>query len=969
MDLSTLLQKVNIQDSKVDHNDPVNHTRDVLILKPSVFGGELGVIEEYLPTMYRVSYVEKVQKLVNDKLIDYSKNQPGDLVQVNPMSQGVISKFIASSYILGCEISSDIVNMGSKWIQEDSLKKMSYDKADKFYVFNNLLYHEGPESSGIVKGVLPGDLSGLNSWMHFKTYSEGTRDVFDQTPEIIHYKGVLGKVSQIGRKGGQKVIVFHPYTETSFMQHSTNVNNITKEESDLFVFGIGNSVVVYSGNVIKGVTPSNHTKVIPELLKAGTMEFVGEYTGKIYKSYGFVHSGEYQGSYCPIVGKTGELVEIHTKGEDLFSKKQLEWDSVTGEGKLKGQKYVKSKIIKKVYKHANIKIKGVVHINHRLTDGSTVNFERIHYMHDDGLYTDSAGGKHRVEIIKLDNDNNFVIKIINPKSAKIESFKILKDSPSLLIYSDFQALNPQWFGKQTKLHRAERKKPMDNEPMDIDEPEHYLPSPEHYMPDSPGLHSPWDFAPSSPVLKDLDSDADSFKTADSDSEGDADSEAGGDVQKDQDFTSTFKDMDRITVGPDELNSEEKDVYNRILKVLRMVKIDHNNMTIKPVIDAYLGYFKSIYNVFLDNNEDDDFTLEERIFLLLPLIYNAIVEITDLSYDQFLFKVLGIKSRKEKGKLKLYTYSDSDLSKSIWLRDDWYDFSDCLDPRHNLGNDALNHIVERVWCWLFDKGVVMQKKVVLESFPLTDRKVIGEYLVSETELMKPGYSKRQLTKHEIGKLDKEAKEMAAGVLPGESISTVQDIFDKSMDPQELKEGWADYWAWQDQMQEESQDKEDKRQDESKTGKVFKVIGKEREPVVKRSLVAPRKKISKLQRLHPHTDFSLKGQMKRVEKQLLGELTYPERARLEMKLNSLQQDRAQEQFGELTRKFKDMSVKERKQETIKNFLKKTQQTEKPSVYTLVKANWKNKVFINTDQNTPDAQKAKKLLRILYTQLRQL
>ena len=312
---------------KVD--DFVNHTKDVMILRPSEFAGKRGVIAEFLPSMYLVDYTRAVVKLAGD----YSGKKVGDTVPVSSVESGVINRFIEPQYIVSCrtEESQTVV---SEWVSDSDLKYED-ESVDKFYKYLGQWIHVG-ETSGVVMGVPVGDIDALlNAIESGLKYSEEMNSLIkrfekesNQKPELIYVKGQLGKVTRMS--GGK--IEYQDYTKLEYQKES--VVQYTKNSKDIFLFGItpsGN--VVYGGNMVKGVNRENHLTEIPRIVKDGSMRFSGK--SKEYNNllYAFINSGEGHGSYCPVVTTTQSLVEILVHGVSQFSKKQIEWES---EPQLKG---------------------------------------------------------------------------------------------------------------------------------------------------------------------------------------------------------------------------------------------------------------------------------------------------------------------------------------------------------------------------------------------------------------------------------------------------------------------------------------------------------------------------------------------------------------------------------------------------------------------------------------------------------
>lgn len=915
---------------KVD--DFVNHTKDVMILRPSEFAGKRGVITEFFPSMYLVDYTRTVVKLAGE----YSGKKVGDTVPVSSVESGVISRFIEPQYIVGCrtEESQTVV---SEWI-EDGDFKYEDESVDKFYKYMGQWIHVG-DTLGVVKGVPVDDtdalLQAIESGLEYSEEMENLITRFEkspkQNPDLIYVKGQFGKVTSMdGDEIEYKDYIKLEYQKESVSQH-------TKNMEDIFLFGITSSgSVVYNSMVVKGVNRENHLTEIPRMVKDGSMRFSGKAKERGNLLYAFINKGDSEGSYCPVVTVTQPLVEILVHGVSQFSKKQIEWESEHNlKGVVRDATIKTNKILSKVHKHANIEIDGRVYIKHSV-DGKKVNFERVHYVHNDALYTDPQGAKKNVEIIGK-KDTEWLIRVGN------ENAKVRVGSPNLLIYSDFKQLNPHLFSIYVDIPR--------------------LDSPEPYRPESPTYQPP---SPSRSVSPGSER---SFDEGAGDSESETESVGYNDAGPQ--FTTSFQDVGRLTFNPETLTDKEKPIFNRILKVLRMVAIDPSNVDIKPVIDAYLPMEDELYEVLLDMDLEENFTLEERAFLLLPLVYNALVEVLDFDYPEFVFKVLGFQFKKTSSKkLKLYKYKNSDLEDSLWLKSTWYTFSGCQEPRFNTGNESLDKIFERVFCYLGKYGVSLLSSSFDESMliPLGKRKILAEDVpIEETQLYKAGFKKQRITDSEIRRLEKEQKELGAGVFPDSTISSDPLNVD-FIDPQELKAAWQDYWEWQEQESEDLFSVQEEKEDASKRGKLS-VLSREREPKRERKTVVSQKRKTRLERLNPHTDFSLKKQIITTKKSLTKNTSATEKARLLSKLESLEAKKVKEDTDKLASKFKSLSVKDRKAQVVKEFFSKVKNTETPTVQQIIKANWKDKAFVNATHSVPEKIQAKKLIRILYLQLRQV
>jgi hypothetical protein len=807
----------------------INHTKDVMVLRPSNFAGKRGVITEFLPTMYLVEFTSTIVKLLNDGITDYSKNAVGDAT-----SSGVISGFIDSQYITSCD-------------------------TNESYLVDDLGY---------------------------------------QKETIVQY---------------------------------------TKDAKDIHLFGITSGSVVYSGMVVIGVNSKNHNSVIPKMVKDGSMRFSGKSTETPTSLYAFINEGEGHGMYCRVKSVTKPKVELKVNGVMQFSKNQIDWiDEEKLKGTLKDTAMETKKIHKKIHKHANIEIDGTVYTKHTIS-GKKENFERIHYVHNDALYTDKNGAKKVVEIITK-KENKWFIRVGN------ENITLEVGDPNLLIYSDFRQLNNHLFS-------------MFAEPPRFDSPEPYRPESPTYQPESPSRVG----SPGSEK---------SFDENAGDSESETESVGYNECQ--DPFVSSFQDSTRVSFNPETLSITERPIFNRILKVLRMVSIDSDNVEVKNIIDQYLVMEEELYNILLDIDKDEDFTLEERAFLLLPLVYNEIVEIIDMTYPEFVQKILGFQFKKDKSKkMKMYNYKNEKLENSIWLNSTWYKFTGCREkPRFKFDNESLGQILERVFCFLERYGVTLNENTFDESLliPLANkRKIIMEDIpISQVQLYKTGFKKQRITDSQVRKLEKEQKEMGANVFPDGKIST-NKLDTDFIDPQELKDAWQDYWKWQESEGKEKFLVQEEKEDTNKSG-TFEVFGREREPRNDRKSISVQKRKTRLERLNPHSDFSLKKQIIRT-KQSISTGSPADKERLMEKLASLEEQQTQETLDKLARKFKGMSVKDRKTMLVKEFFVKVKSNETPEIFDIIKANWKDKIFINSTPVSQKEMKAKNLIMGMILGLREI
>jgi hypothetical protein len=408
-----------------------------MILRPSQFAGERGVISEFLPTMYLVEYTKTIKKMVNGDTTDYSKYNIGDTVE-----EGKITSFVDPQYIVSCK-TNESNTIISEWVSDGPTEVTDLESVDKFYKYAGKWVHVGKKPLvGVLKNVydessllraIQGGLEYTESQDTIKKFEKSTEKV----PDIIYINGSLGKVT--GIDSSTDLVEYTELVRVEYQKEETV--QYTKSKSEIYLFGLtstGNIVYIVEGNgdsVIAGVNGRNHQTEIPKIVREGSMTFSGKSNEPLVTLYAFITENEGKGRYCPVISQTQPLVEIEITDTALFSKKQIDWESEAKLlGTLKDTTMKTNKIISKIHKHANIEIKGTVYTKH-LVDGKKQNFERIHYVHNDALYTTPDGSKRVVEIVSK-KGNEWLIRLGN------ESKNVNFGSPNLLIYSDFKQLNP-----------------------------------------------------------------------------------------------------------------------------------------------------------------------------------------------------------------------------------------------------------------------------------------------------------------------------------------------------------------------------------------------------------------------------------------------------------------------------------------------------------------------------------------------